>query len=91
MAPLEVAPLKTDCLTSIHYIFKKAFHHTLSLSLIGDMPRLLSQSGWVLQVVDSDELCIGDLIFLKRKKETKLVAHVALVIGFNQIFHCKRD
>jgi len=55
------------------------------------MPRLLSQSGWAFKIIDSNELCIGDLIFLKRKSEIKLVAHAALVIGPDRIFHCKRD
>jgi cell wall-associated NlpC family hydrolase len=90
-APFEDAPSKTDCLTSIHYIFHKVFNRSLPLDLVGDMPRLLSQSGWSLKIVNSNELCIGDLVFLKRKSETKLVAHAALVIGPNRIFHCKRD
>jgi len=90
-APIEDAPSKTDCLTSIHYVFRKVFDRSLPLDLVGDMPRLLSQSGWVLKIIDSHDLCIGDLIFLKRKSETKLVAHAALVIGPDRIFHCKRD
>jgi hypothetical protein len=90
-APLEDAPFKTDCLTSIHYIFQKAFNHPLPLDLVGDLPRLLSRSGWTLKLIDSNDLLLGDLIFLKRKSELKRIAHAALVIGPNQVFHCKRD
>ena len=78
-------------MTSIHYIFQKAFDQSLPLDLVGDMPRLLKVSGWDLQIVDSSDLCTGDLIFLKRKSELKLIAHAALVIGPDRIFHCKRD
>jgi cell wall-associated NlpC family hydrolase len=90
-APLESAPFKTDCLTSIQYIFRMVFDCFLPLDLVGDMPRLLSRSGWTLKMTDPHDLRIGDLIFLKRKSEAKLVAHAALVIGPDRIFHCKRD
>ncbi|HEV3269251.1 MAG TPA: hypothetical protein VGZ69_01210 [Candidatus Rhabdochlamydia sp.] len=43
----EHAPKKTDCLTAIHYIFKKALNLDMPLTFIGDMPRqLLSLENW---------------------------------------------
>lgn len=55
------------------------------------MPRLLSKSGWTFQLIESADLLFGDVLFLKRKAEIKLVAHAALVIGPDRIFHCKKD
>lgn len=87
---LEALPSKSDCATAIHYIFQKAFRYPLPLYLIGDMPRLLSKSGWSLLIIDPGDLRIGDLIFLKEKTITRLVSHLALAISPNQIFHFKR-
>lgn len=91
MAPLESAPAKTDCLTSIHYLFLKAFDIQIPLTFVGDMPRLLISTQWSFHLVDASEFKMGDLIFLKRKAEPKLIAHAALALGPDRIFHCKRD
>lgn len=88
---LKEAPTKTDCITSIHYIFQKAFNYSLPRAWVGDMPRELSQSGWTKEIVSSKDVKVGDLIFLKRRSEQRLVIHAALVIGPDRIFHCKRD
>jgi len=92
MAPLENAPFETDCLTSIHYIFKKAFGIQIPLTLVGDMPRtLLALGEWKFLCLDETAVQSGDLCFVKRIEEPKLIAHVALFLGPNEIFHCKRD
>ncbi len=90
-APLEAAPEKTDCLTSIHYLFLKALKVDLPMTLIGDMPRLLASSGWEFHLVDQAELKSGDLMFLKRRDNDLLIGHAALVLKADRIFHCKRD
>ncbi len=90
-APLEAAPLKTDCLTSIHYLFSKALGIHIPLTFVGDMPRQLRSSGWDFHVVDIAELRSGDLLFLKRKEEPRLIIHAALVLSVDRIVHCKRD
>lgn len=92
MAPTEQAPEKTDCLTSIYYIFKQALNITLPLTLIGDMPRtLLSLGEWKLLCVDTNDVCCGDLCFSSRITDEKLIGHVSLFLGVNEIFHCRRE
>jgi hypothetical protein len=92
MAPLEMAPAKTDCLTSILYIFKRALEWKCAPTWIGDMPRVLLSSGkWTFHVIDSKDARCGDVLFAKRITEPKLLGHMALLLGPNEIFHCKRD
>lgn len=90
-APLEAAPSKTDCLTSIYYLFSKALNLDIPLTFIGDMPRLLVTTGWEFHIVDLSEIRPGDLMFLKRKAESRLIVHAALTLNVDRIFHCKRD
>jgi len=92
MAPLESAPAKSDCLTSIVYIFKRALQWDFLPTWIGDMPRtLLSTGKWTFHMIDPQEARCGDVLFTKRISERKLLAHAALLLGPNEIFHCKRD
>lgn len=85
----EDAPLITDCLTSINYVFKKALGLDIPLTFIGDMPRrLLSYSEWRLLKIDAKDMQCGDLLFVKKKKNVKLLSHVALVVASDRIFHC---
>jgi hypothetical protein len=92
MAPLEEAPFQTDCLTSIYYIFKKTFGVDIPLTFVGDMPRTLFSVGeWKFLRVDEKAILCGDICFVKRVVEPKLIAHAALFLGPNEIFHCKRD
>ncbi len=85
---LKEAPAKTDCVTAVHYFVQKIFHLDLPRAWVGDMPRELSQSHWRLHIIDSAELKIGDLIFLKRQKQAQLISHVAIALASDQIFHC---
>ncbi len=92
MACREAAPEITDCLTSIHYIFKQALKVDIPLTFVGDMPRrLLTLDQWEFCEIDPKEACCGDLVFAKRIREEKLIAHVALLLGPDEVFHCKRD
>lgn len=88
-ARLEEAPLITDCLTSIHYLFKHALQINIPLTYIGDMPRrMLSYSEWRAVKIDIKDARCGDLLFVKNKEREKLVSHVAMVIEVDKIFHC---
>ena len=92
MAPIESAPNQADCLTSIHYIFRKAIGVHVPLTLVGDMPRrLLSLGEWKFCKVDQKEAHCGDLLFAKRITDSKLIAHAALILDPNRIFHCRKD
>ena len=85
----EMAPNVTDCLTSIHYIFKKALSIDIPITYVGDMPRnLFFSSNWkALKINIEDALC-GDILFVKNKERIKLLSHAALILGNNQFFHC---
>ena len=89
-APLESAPHQTDCLTSIHYIFLEALHVNIPMTLIGDMPRELTHSGWQFHLIRKEELQPGDLIFLKKRTEPRLIDHVAVALAVDRVFHCKK-
>ncbi|MBS0655313.1 MAG: C40 family peptidase [Verrucomicrobia bacterium] len=92
MAPLEEAPFHTDCLTSIYYIFKKTFGIDIPLTYVGDMPRTLHSGGeWRFLRADVRSIQCGDICFVKRITEPKLIAHAALFLGPDEVFHCKRD
>lgn len=85
---LKEAPAKTDCVTAVHYLVQKIFQIGLPRAWIGDMPRELSQSNWGSHIIDSAELKTGDLLFLKRREQPKLISHIAIVLAPDQIFHC---
>lgn len=92
MAFREAAPEITDCLTSIHYIFEQALKIKIDLTFVGDMPRqLFSLDQWEFCEIDPKEVRCGDVVFAKRIREEKLIAHAALLLGDNEVFHCKRD
>jgi len=53
------------------------------------MPRrLLSFGEWSAHKVAWKDVKCGDLLFVKNKERPKLIAHIALVLNSNQIFHC---
>jgi cell wall-associated NlpC family hydrolase len=87
---LKAAPVKTDCVTAIHYLVQKVFQIDLPRGWIGDMPRQLCQANWSLQIIDSAELQTGDLIFLKQQNHPTLISHLAIALASDQIFHCTR-
>lgn len=87
----EFAPQKTDCLTSVHYIYKTAFATFFPITWIGDMPRTLAEREWNSFVVEKNDLQIGDLLFLKRRGLSRPIVHVALVLNENFVFHCTKD
>lgn len=85
----EYAPEKTDCLTAIHYIFKKALSIDMPLTFIGDMPRqLLSLKNWEPIECTIENTQCGDIFFTKNKNKPKLISHIALIIEPDKIFHC---
>ncbi|NNM44050.1 MAG: C40 family peptidase [Chlamydiae bacterium] len=89
---LEEAPLVTDCLTSIHYIFKNALGIEIPLTFIGDMPRhLLSFGEWQALCIERERAQVGDLLFVKNKKREKWLSHVGLILGIDRIFHCSKE
>ncbi len=92
-APKELAPEQTDCLTSIHYIFKKALAADFPVTFIGDMPRTLSSlAGWEFTVLKSkEEIRAGDLYFVGKVEKTRLISHVALFLSQDELFHCTQD
>ena len=56
------------------------------------MPRqLASLEGWKFCCIQPEEASCGDLIFVGRIKETKLLAHAAIFLSPYEVFHCKRD
>ena len=85
----EQAPLVTDCLTSIHYVFKQALHIDIPLTFIGDMPRqLLSFGEWRALQVEMNDVRCGDILFVRNKRNEKLLSHIALIIEVDKVFHC---
>lgn len=90
-APLEAAPGKTDCLTSIYYLFKKALGIEIPVTFVGDMPRNLESFGLRLEIIDTSEMKAGDLLFLKLKIKSRLISHVAIAISADKIFHCQKS
>ncbi len=87
---VEKAPFKADCLTSIHYLFRNKVD--IMIDWIGNMPRYLSQQRtWKCLQIPVQELKSGDLLFLKHKKSSRLITHVAMVLGPDEIFHCSQD
>ena len=88
-AQREQAPAITDCLTAIHYVFKKALRVDIPLTYIGDMPRQLTAYGeWRPLSIPREEARCGDLLFVKNKEKPKLISHVALFLDANSVFHC---
>lgn len=89
-AKAEKAPFKADCLTSIHYLFRNKVD--ILIDWIGNMPRYLSQQRtWRYLQIPVQELKCGDLLFLKHKKSSRLITHVAMALGPDEIFHCSQD
>lgn len=92
MAHREAAPWKADCLTSIWYIYKKAFDVDMPITWIGNMPRAISScKDWTLLEVPPDNLKPGDLLFVKNVGKKRLISHIAMVISEKFIFHCSND
>lgn len=88
-AYVEEAPIAADCLTSIHYIFKKALDFDLSVTFIGDMPRrLFNYSRLRYLKADLTTVRLGDIVFVASKKGTRMISHVGLVVDQERIFHC---
>jgi cell wall-associated NlpC family hydrolase len=86
---LEEAPEKADCLTVIHYLYKKALKVTIPLTFIGDMPRRLASYGeWRPLCIKQEDAQCGDLLFVKNKSNTRLITHIAMFIDARSIFHC---
>ena len=53
------------------------------------MPRhLLRSRQWVPLQIDRKEARCGDLLFVKNRRNQKLLSHVAMIVGENHIFHC---
>lgn len=85
----EQAPLVTDCLTSIHYVFKQALSIDIPLTFIGDMPRqLLSFGEWRALKIEMRNVQCGDILFVRNKRNEKLLSHIALIIEVDKVFHC---
>jgi cell wall-associated NlpC family hydrolase len=88
-APREEAPRVTDCLTSIHYIFQCSMKINIPLTFIGDMPRaLVAYSEWKFLKINIKDAKTGDVLFVKNKKNEKLLSHIAIMIEADKIFHC---
>ncbi len=90
---LEEAPHVTDCLTSIHYLFKKALQIEIELTWIGDMPRELAKrpKEWKILLLDRQDAQFGDILFTKHSKRRKRLSHVGMIFGPNTIFHCSSE
>lgn len=86
-APLEEAPAKLDCLTTVWWVYKKAIGHEIDLDFIGNMPGALHEKGWELIEIDEKGLRDGDIVFAKNKRAKRLVTHAAVVAG-EKLFHC---
>lgn len=84
----ERAPEFTDCLTAIHYIFRKGLGESFPLTYIGDMPRLMIQlPGWNALKIECDQAKTGDILFIKEINSNRTISHVAMIVN-NNIFHC---
>jgi len=90
-APLELLPKKADCVTSIYYIFLEAFGIKIPITYIGDLPRSLVRDKWKFHIVDERGVQLGDMIFVKKIGEKRLISHVALVLDQQSVFHCKKE
>lgn len=87
----EEAPKVTDCLTSLHYLFKQV-KVEIPVTYIGDMPReLLKKAACHPIRVKSSQIKCGDIIFCRSKTRPKLVSHVAVALDVDKIFHCNFD
>lgn len=83
------APEHADCVTAAAYVSRRVWDLTIPRALIGDLPRVLLGSRWTIDVVAQEKLAIGDWIFCASPTIERLVTHVVLVVGPNEIFHCK--
>ncbi len=83
------APGHADCVTAAAYVSRRVWDLTIPRALIGDLPRELVRSGWTIDVVAQEKLAIGDWIFCASPTMERLVTHVVLVVGPNEVFHCK--
>jgi cell wall-associated NlpC family hydrolase len=91
-AKCEDAPIRTDCLTAIHYIFKTALRTHIPVTYIGDMPRqLASYSAWRPLNIKRENVRCGDLFFVKRIEKERLITHVAMFLDSNTLFHSNYD
>ncbi len=53
------------------------------------MPRqLVTFSQWKILKIDMNDAKCGDILFVRNKKNEKLLSHIAVVIEVNKIFHC---
>ncbi len=84
----EDAPALTDCLTSVHYLYKKTAKIEMSLEWIGNMPRaLVKKWGWSIAKISRSELQSGDLIFVRDKAASRRITHVVLALSADKVFH----
>lgn len=91
-AKCEEAPIITDCLTAIHYIFQKALHTHIPITYIGDMPRqLVSYSAWRPLNIKREEARCGDLFFVQKLGKKSLITHVAMFLDPDTLFHSNYD
>lgn len=91
-AKCEDAPIKTDCLTSIHYIFKTALRTHIPVTYIGNMPRqLVSYSSWRPLNIKREEARCGDLFFVQKLGKERLITHVAMFLDPDTLFHANYD
>jgi len=89
MAQRELAPTIADCLTAIYYLIKTLGALEIPFDFIGNMPRLLNDSGWNCLKVAQKEIHPGDLLFLKRRfRERREISHIGIAIDSETIFHC---
>jgi cell wall-associated NlpC family hydrolase len=88
-ASRQQAPEVTNCFSAIYYIYSRSVSMDLPLAFIGDMPRVFNSScQWELLSIERNEAKYGDVLFVGEKGGDRIISHVALVLGVDQIFHC---
>jgi hypothetical protein len=89
-ARLEAAPLNTDCLTIVHYLFKQ-MKIAFPVNFIGDMPRRLvtyRYSLWKPMCIPLEAVRTGDLFFVTNKK--RAISHLGVFLDPERVFDCNK-
>jgi len=85
------APELTNCFSAIYYIFRRTVRLHVPYAFIGDMPRIFCASGqWRPLYIERSDAKYGDVLFVGERGSKRIISHVALIHGVDQIFHCSR-
>lgn len=73
-----------NCVTAVRFVLESAGLR-IPRVWIGDLPAALAHYHWRALSISIDQLHAGDLLFVKREDR---LAHLALAVDKQRIFHC---